>query len=84
MCSQTQMLLLTDGRQALPLIVAATATGSKWMGLLSWTLFNLPSLNYAYPFKVRPLSHSHCLLPKPAGVPLPLFYFAFTSCMTYS
>lgn len=58
------MLLLTDCRQALALIVEAIATVSKWMGLLSWALFNLQSLNYAYPFKVRPLSHS--LSPPPA------------------
>lgn len=67
MCSQIQMLPLTDCRQVLPLIVEAIATVSKWMGLLSWALFNLQSLNYAYPFKVRPLSHS--LLPQPAGIP---------------
>lgn len=83
MCFQIQMLLLTDCRQALALIVEAIATVSKWMGLLSWALFNLQSLNYAYPFKVG-LSPTHSLLPQPAGVPPLFFYFAFTSSMTYS
>lgn len=49
-------------------IVETIATLSKWRVLASWSLFTLFSLNFAYPFKVQPLSFSPALLSQSSRV----------------